>query len=194
MQLEQVIQRDDVPSDVKKIIREVILEYSQEQINQKEHKRVERTLQESGERLRSFIDSSTDRYLLFDSELNLIDCNELMMNELRERGLKNVIGINILELDPIVEKTTRLKQYLEVLRTGKQLNIEYSTPSHKFGQLHLLQIVFKVNDGLGMIISDITKEFQAKKAFRESEERLRAFMDSATDAIELWDSNLNLIE
>ncbi|MHA2246821.1 MAG: PAS domain S-box protein [Candidatus Hodarchaeales archaeon] len=157
-------------------------------------KKTEQSLQESEKRLRSFVDSSTDRFLLFDSELNLIDCNELTMTGFQRRGMTNVIGKNILELDPIIEKTTRYKQYLEVLKTGAPLNIEYFVPSPKFGQIHLSLKVFKVNDGLGMIISDITVEYLAKQALKGSEERLRAFMDSATDAIELWDSSLNLVE
>jgi len=201
VQLKQIIQRDDVPSDVKQIIRQVLLEYSQEQTSLKddtydikERNQAKKALFESEERLRSFIDSSTDRYLLFDSELNLLDCNELTMIGFQKRGITNFLGKNILELDPTVENTARYKQYFEVLKTGIPLSFKYFAPNPKFGQIHLSLKVYKVNDGLGMIISDITKEYLAKKAVKKSEERLRAFLDSATDAIELWDPNLNLVE
>ena len=201
VQLKQIIQRDDVPSDVKQIIREVLLEYSQEQTSQKddtfdieERKQAKKALLKREEKLRSFFDSSTDRFLLFDSELNLLDCNELTMIGFQKRGITNFIGKNILELDPTIEKTTRYKQYLEVLKTEIPLNFEYFVPNPKFGQIHLSLKVYKVNDGLGMIISDITKEYLAKKALKKNEELLRDFIDSATDAIELWDSDLNLVE
>ncbi|MFX1285949.1 MAG: PAS domain S-box protein [Promethearchaeota archaeon] len=49
---------------------------------------------------------------------------------------------------------------------------------------------------LRIIVSvvDVTKLKQVENAHRESEERLRAFMDSVTDPIELWDSNFCLVD
>ena len=42
-------------------------------------------------------------------------------------------------------------------------------------------------------IRDITERKQAQKALIESEEKLRGFMDAASDGFTLWDENLNLV-
>ncbi len=44
------------------------------------------------------------------------------------------------------------------------------------------------------IVRDVTKSRKIEQELRENQERLRSFMDAATDSFSVWDSNLKLID
>ena len=55
------------------------------------------------------------------------------------------------------------KQYLNVIKTGNPFIIDDIVPHFKFGKRHISVKAFKVGDGLGVIINDITERKQAEK-------------------------------
>ncbi|MHA2203545.1 MAG: PAS domain S-box protein, partial [Candidatus Hodarchaeales archaeon] len=124
------------------------------------------------EKLRSFMDAAIDPFLLFDSDLNVIDINETALKGL---GLnrKNAIGMSLLDITPDFEETGRYDKYREVMMTGKPLLIKDLVPSPKFGEVHVEVKAFKVGDGLGVISRDITEQKRAEDELRESEEKFR---------------------
>ncbi len=132
-----------------------------------EVKHAEEALRESESKLKSFIDSATEAFSLWDSDLNLVMNNELSMKLLKSGTDKEaLIGKNILELAPDVKESGRYDKYLKVIKTGKPLYIDDIAPHPRFGDKRFLLKAFKVGDGIGMIVSDITKSKRAEEALR----------------------------
>ena len=100
----------------------------------------------------------------------------------------------MLEFIPEEEKTGRYRDYLNVIKTGKPYFADNVVPHHKFGDMQFSIKAFKVGEGLGTIVTDITKRKQAEHQLQKSEERLRAFMDSSTDIHSIFDSQLRLVD
>lgn len=139
-------------------------------------KRAEEALQESKERLSVFMESALDAFALFDSEMNLVEINKAGLRFFGADVRKeDVVGKNIRELSPGVKEAEKYDKYMEVVKTGKALSFDAIVAHQQSGNLHLTVKLFKVIDGLGMIVTDITehKEFDRLIAEAHEEERHR---------------------
>jgi len=147
-------------------------------------------LRESEQRFRSFMESATDAFSLFDANLNLVENNKAAMKKFFP-GVKKekVIGKNILELSPDFKETGIWDKYMEVIKTGKPFIKEDFIPHPKFGDIYLSVKAFKVGDGLGMIISEITERKRAEEMLREKEYTI----ESSSSAIATADLEGNMI-
>ncbi|MCK5134071.1 MAG: PAS domain S-box protein [Candidatus Sabulitectum sp.] len=119
-----------------------------------ESRLAEEALQESEEKLNSFMKSAPDSFIFFDPDLNLVRFNTAAANLLGFSAKD--IGKNILNILPGIKETGRYDKYLEVLRTGKPFSIVDLVPHPKFGDLHLTVRAFKAGESLGIIVTDIT--------------------------------------
>jgi PAS domain S-box-containing protein len=142
-----------------------------------EYKRAEQAVKESQETLRSFMDSATDYFTIWDSELNLIDLNEAALKyplaEIPGGIVKErIIGRSLLQLDPDIKESGRYDQYLEVIRTGKPFFAEEAMHHAKHGDMHLAVSAFRVGDGLGIIATDVTERRRAEEELRQGRDEL----------------------
>jgi PAS domain S-box-containing protein len=126
------------------------------------NQRIQVQLQESEERLRAFLNSATENFLLFDSDLNIIEANQVQLDYFANIGIlpKEVFKMNLRNMIP----ATQIEKYLNVIRTGVSLNeSEVSLHPDVGKQNQYLSIkAFKVGEGLGLITTDIT-ELEAQR-------------------------------
>ena len=120
-------------------------------------------------RLTSFMNSATDGFFVLDSKLNYLDINEAA---LKITGLtkEEVVGKNVTDVEPDIEKTGRYDRYMEVIKTGKPFFVDDLIPNPKFGDIQLALSAFKVGDGLGVTIVDLTERRRLRKKMVEYEE------------------------
>jgi len=159
-----------------------------------ERVRAEEALRESEERLRAFMDSATDNVTLWDSELNLVEINKAAL-ELFPAGTEKeeVIGKHMLDLAPDLEKTGRYDKYMEVMETGNPFYTEHYVPGIVKGEIQLDLRAFKVNDGMGMISTDITERVRAEEALRESVGRFRRIFESTKEGMVTCDPDGRIV-
>ena len=131
-----------------------------------ELKKAEHTIQESEERLQSFMDSATDGFILFDSELNHIEMNKAAL-EIMGFKRKDVIGKNLIDTVPNIKGTDRYAEYKKVIKTGVPFHIRDITNHPLTGDRHIEIKAFKVGNGLGMIFNDITTQRSAEKLLKK---------------------------
>jgi len=143
---------------------------------------------DSEERLKIFMESAPNTFMLYDSDLNLIDINKIGIKRFPAGTKKeDIIGKNIVDLSPDVKNKGRYDEYMEVIKTGKPFFVEEFIPHPKFGNLHISLNAFKVLNGLGIIARDITESKKTEQKLKESEKKLKMIFENANDAISIHD-------
>jgi PAS domain S-box-containing protein len=127
--------------------------------------------------LESFLNSSSDVYVLYDENLFLLDINKAGI-KLTGKSKKNILGKHITKIFKNVEKTERYKAYKKVLKTGKNAVLEgslgYKPSDSDFFSIH----VFKVNKGIGIIARDISKNKKNEKQIINEKQKLELILNS----------------
>jgi PAS domain S-box-containing protein/excisionase family DNA binding protein len=142
-----------------------------------EHSNTEEALYHTEEKLQRIMDSSNDIFLLLDEDLNLVEMNKSATKYLPAgTGKEDYIGKNFLSIMPVVKASGRDKQYLEVLRTGKPLEINNVALDPAFGDIRVSMKVFKAGNGLGITATDITG-LKLLESLKESEEFSSGLLD-----------------
>ena len=130
-----------------------------------------------------FRESATDRLFIYDSELNLLETNKAAL-EMFAPGTKkeDIVGKNLLDILPHAKETGAYDAHLNVIRTGKSYEInDTAPPAPHLKNEHVNVKIFKVGDGVGVIVRDITdlkrneeqlieREFELQSKARDLEE------------------------
>ncbi len=124
-----------------------------------------------------FMESATDAFSLWDSELNLIEINEMAMNIFYPHGPKeDIIGKTFEEISPETKERGIIERYKEVIRTGEPFIREDVILPFQFGKdIHMKVNSFRVGRShLGVTCTDITKIKRSEKALKKREKELMA--------------------
>jgi len=137
-----------------------------------ERKITEEKLKLSEEKLRMFMESATDGFILFDPELNYIDANNFAL-QIIGISKEDLIGKNIIDIAPNLKKTGRYAKYLDIIKTGKLFSTDDAIFNRLDGSMKYLSVrAFKVGENLGMIFTDIAERKRLEQKLKDSEQKL----------------------
>lgn len=135
--------------------------------------------------LDSFLASSTEGYAILDKDLNFVKCNE--------RGAKiigfhmdELVGKNIADISPDVKETGRYESYLQVMKTGEPIEYFDLITHPKLGSIHLDLKAFRVDDGLGIVINDVTSLKNAEKTSRENALKFESLFETIKSGVAIY--------
>ena len=122
-----------------------------------------------------FFNESKETFLITDEFLNIVDVNAEFLKSLK-KNREDIIGKNIVEINPNIKSTNRYKKYLQVLRTGKTVIINETRiePGINFKKKDtIISIrIFKVKKGLGIAALDITQLSNTKYKLQKAKKKL----------------------
>ncbi|MBM3158089.1 MAG: PAS domain S-box protein, partial [Chloroflexi bacterium] len=126
--------------------------------------------------------SFNDAFVILDKNLNFVAMNDIAQ-KLFKRFVGDVMGKNILDVFPDIKKTERYYEYVRVIKTGKPFFADDFAPSSTFGDVRLSVKAFKVGNGLGLVVADLTERKRLEVKFAEAEAKYRALVENSTDGI-----------
>ena len=145
-----------------------------------------RTIRYSEAKLDSLSDLSVDVFLLLDENLNLMNMNDAGQSMFGVSGVE-AFGKCIADVMPDVKKTGVYKKCRRVLKTGESLVIH-----QELGDRSLLVKVFKLGNGLGMIVSDITELKLKEQAIQAAREYAENIINTVNDPLLILDDDLRV--
>ena len=158
-----------------------------------EQRCAEETLRETEARFASVMDHSPTTVFLKDAE-----CRYLFVNKRFEEYFgtpeSTVLGKTAHDVFPKENADRYASTDWNVLESGEAFEGEMDIPLQGGGSIPVLVVKFPVIDAEGRIVGvgginvDITARLRAEERLAESEERLRAIMDSAPAAVHLKDA------
>ena len=136
------------------------------------HKKIEEPLRESEERYRLLLESITDGIQVTDSEMRYVLVNDKLAH-MAQMPKETLLGSKMTDLFPGVEETVFFKTYKQVMET-----CEPTTTSDQFtfpdGRKAWYEVhVYPAQEGLFVIVTDITEHKRDVQALREREKELR---------------------
>ncbi|TWU31354.1 PAS domain-containing sensor histidine kinase [Novipirellula artificiosorum] len=111
----------------------------------------------------SFMTASRDGLFFFDSDLRNLYANPAGL-DMTGLTATNIIGKPLMDVVPSLEQSGRDAAYRSVIESGLPFQIDQLVPHPKLGPIHVSLTAFKIQDGLGIIVTDITERKQAESA------------------------------
>lgn len=127
-----------------------------------------------------FFDHAETNFSLWDKDLNCIDANESFLKMINLQR-NEIVGKNMTDISPDIVTSGRLELYKEILRTGKTLVLHEMKPISESRNFYFRIKVFKVGDGLGLVIKDITNQKETIEKYKSSAEKLNTIINSTDE-------------
>lgn len=150
--------------------------------NVTKRRQMEENVRQRMERIRNFMESATEGFVLMDAKLNIIDVNQYLLDQF-DWKIEDARGVNVLDLSNDLWESGRYEKYIEVIETGKPCVFENVIAPPRFGNKHLNLVAFRVGRDIGLIVQDITQQNKHERKLQENEERLSSLYDSINAGI-----------
>lgn len=142
-------------------------------------KKAEDALKESQQRLSAFISSASDSFLLYDSELKLVEINPAALDFLHVTS-EQVLGKHLFELGGRLGFAEHADKYQDVLTHGGSVSYSTSNMNDKYGEQYLEVKIFKVGEGLGIIATDVTERKMMEQELLLHQTQLEKLVEERT--------------
>lgn len=140
-----------------------------------------------------FMESATDSFTLFDSDLNLVEINNAGI-EMFKAEKEQLIGRSLLETASDLKETGMFDRLLKVIKTGIPFSAENVMLPPQLGKDRYINIkAFKVGEYLGMITTDITERRRAEDELRKHRSHLEELVTERTANLEEANTALKVL-
>jgi PAS domain S-box-containing protein len=149
-------------------------------------RQMEEDIQRRLDRISNFMESATEGFVLVDSGFNVIDVNQYLLDQFGWK-LEDARRTNVLDLSTDVWESGRYEKYMELLETGKPCFFDDVITPPELGEKHLNLIAFRVGEGIGLIVHDVTEQKRNEQRLLEMEEHFRSLYDSSNAGVIIHD-------
>ncbi len=162
--------------------------------NISQQKKAEKKLDETETEFESFLMSTNDGFMFYDSELNLKKINYKGLTIFSgSTKREDIIGKNILDIAPHMEGTKLYDELLRVIKTGVSASFDDVVPGSGFVNRHFEANAFPALNGLGVRITDITEKIEFQEQQKQVLQRLNAHIDNSPLAVIEFDSAFRIM-
>jgi len=141
------------------------------------------SFEQSQQKFRNFMNSATDGFLLYDTDLHLIEINDQALKLLPFKATRQqLLGTLLFVTEPGTD-SARVLAFRRVLKTGDPCCLEEDYSSAVSGPLYVSITIFPVPDGIGVILRNITERKITVENLRKKEEEIRLLLDHTVEAI-----------
>lgn len=137
--------------------------------------------------LKNFMNSVADALFILDENLRFIDINNVAQQQIN-KPRNEILGTNLIDVASHLKNKKRYKEYQNVIKTGKRFKTEADDYSFSPGRIVQIQ-AFKIKQGIGIIVTDITSAKVALIRERTLKRDLEILRDSALDLVEFSHKN-----
>lgn len=140
-------------------------------------KEAELKIKHNEELLDSFMTSATEGIILLDRNLKIVRINRAAL-DIYDVQEEKMLNQKLIDIAPDLKDIPRYKIYQDVIKNGNSYQFSDIVSKTIFKDINISLKVFKVSDGMGMILNDITisknKEKELIRAKEQAEASIKA--------------------
>ncbi|MEI7904645.1 MAG: PAS domain S-box protein, partial [Candidatus Firestonebacteria bacterium] len=155
----------------KKVIIDMFRDITETKAAAERIKTAETRHKQSGLEFRDYIDSTSDGVMIIDKNLNILNINQGGLKIL-EAGRENIVGKNLESIKFEMENRNIKDIYRRIKKPEKNAKSNLVTIKTKSGKKYIDIVAFKVKQGLGVSLRDVTLNHKLTELIRTQKKEL----------------------